>query len=136
MLTASQQPPEWQSGKLCTNAQFGVLPKPLQNVIFKMMQLNPEERYSGFFEVLAGLKAIKVERKPAKPSKQEGVTPVEDNKKVGLPIAVGGVVLLAFGTSILLYVTGNDLRAWEYLQISAHDAITWMESLGESFLGK
>lgn len=136
MLTASQQPPEWQSGKLCTNAQFDMLPKPLQNVIFKMMQLNPEERYSGFLEVLVGLKAIRVERKPVQVSKQDVVPMGGGKNKAGLPLVLGGVVLLALGTSILLYTTGNGPRAWGYLQLSAHDAITWMESLRESFLGK
>jgi len=101
-----------------------------------MMQLNPEEGYSGFFEVLADLKAIKVGRKPVQASKQDVVPMGGDQKKAGFPLVLGGVVLLALGTSIFLYLTGNGSRAWGYLQLPAHNAITWMESLRESFLGK
>ena len=64
MLTASQCPPEWQSGKLVANAQFKALPPALQDVLLKMMQPNAEERYDSFLEVLAALKAVKAVRKP------------------------------------------------------------------------
>jgi len=60
----------------------------------------------------------------------------DGQSKAGFPFVLGGVVLLALGTSVLLYSTGNGPRVWEYLQLSAHDAIIWMESLKESFLGK
>ncbi|MBL4608120.1 MAG: protein kinase [Pseudomonadales bacterium] len=139
MLTASQKPPEWQSGELCTNTQFDALPQPLQGVILNMMQRDPSERYGGFSEVLVELEAISLTRKNNGSSEQEVLEVEPEKGEARFSIVLGITLLLAIATSAFVYFAGNGPRTLEYLQLSMREAITWVDVLRvsmQSYLSK